>query len=313
MQTVTLGRGTLRASRMAYGCWRLAGTWDPVEVSADREAAGRNAVRAALEAGFNLFDHADIYCRGACERIFGQVLRESPTLRDRLVIVSKCGIRGEGDPEGAPYRYDFSREHIVASCEASLQRLGIETLDLYLLHRPDFLMNPAEVAGAFQSLRSAGKVREFGVSNFSPSQVAVLQKACDAPLVVNQVEFSLANLAPLADGTLDQCLVTGMTPMAWSPLAGGKLADGARRLLASQTAYQTDAINRALDEVAEGCGSNRTAVALAWLLKHPAGIVPVVGSTDPGRIAQAAAATEVRLGREDWYRLLTVARGESLP
>jgi len=303
----------LRASRLAYGCWRLAGTWDPREVTAEAEARGRAAVMAAVEAGYTLFDHADIYCHGVCESLFGRVLAGVPGLRERLLIATKCGIRRAGDPAGAPVRYDFSAGHIEASCEGSLKRLGVETIDLYLLHRPDYLMEPEEVARAFDRLRRAGKVREFGVSNFQPWQVDLLRRACPMPLVANQVEVSLAHLAPLEDGTLGQCQAEGMTPMGWSPLAGGQLGDGARRLLPSQEGYRTDRLKQELDAVAGERGATRTQVALAWLMRHPAGIMPVVGSTDPARIREAAAAVELKLSREEWYRLLAAARTEPLP
>ena len=313
MQTALIGRSALRASRMAYGCWRIAGTWDPSEVDATREAKARESVMAAVEAGFTLFDHADIYCHGVCETLFGRVLSDVPGLRERILIATKCGIRRPDDVPGAPYRYDFSAAHIVASCERSLKRLGVEMVDLYQLHRPDYLMEPDEIAEAFVSLRRAGKAREFGVSNFSPSQVALLQKACPMPLVANQIEVSLARLKPFEDGTLDQCLAEGMTPMAWSPLAGGQLGDGATRLLPSQEGYRTDAVHRELDALARVRGTTRTVVALAWLMRHPSGIVPIVGSTDPSRLREAAGADTLSLSREEWYRLLAAARPEPLP
>ncbi len=271
------------------------------------------AVQAAVEAGYTLFDHADIYCHGVCESIFGRVLKTSPGLRDGLVIATKCGIRRPNDPAGAPPRYDFSREHIVWSCEQSLRRLGIETIDLYQLHRPDFLMDPHEVAEGFDALRRAGKVREFGVSNFRPSQVTALQRAWRQPLVVNQVEFSLAHLQPLEDGTLDQCLADSLSLMAWSPLAGGKIGDGAHRVLPSQEGYDTGRVQTELDALARERGTTRTALALAWLMRHPAGVIPIVGSTDPKRIRDAAAADALSLSREEWYRLLVAARSAPLP
>jgi predicted oxidoreductase len=310
MKTIQLGKGGPRVSRMAYGCWRIAG-----EGGVEAAAAGRRAVREAVEAGYTLFDHADIYGGGACEQIFGDVLRESPGLRDRLILASKCGIRRPDDPPGSPQRYDFSAEYILASCEESLRRLGVESLDVYQLHRPDFLMDPDEVAGAFERLMTAGKVRAFGVSNFAPSQVTALQRACPMPLLVNQVEISLARLAPFVDGTLDQCLAEGIVPMAWSPLAGGLLGDGARKLLPSQEGYRTESLRKALDLIAaaRGGGVTRPAVALAWLMRHPTRIVPIVGSTDPRRIREAAVADTLDLTRDEWYRLLLVARGEALP
>ncbi|MBL9139229.1 MAG: aldo/keto reductase [Verrucomicrobiales bacterium] len=313
MQTVTLGRTGLVASRLCYGCWRLAGTWDPGEVTPERRANGRRAVRAALEAGYTFFDHADIYCQGVCESIFGEVLLESPGLRDRVVIASKCGIRRPGDPAGAPYRYDFSASYIIASCEQSLRRLGIETLDVYQLHRPDFLMDPEEVAKAFDALRRAGKVREFGVSNFSVSQIIALQRACSMPLVAQQIEISLAHLQPFENGMLDHCLSEGIVPMAWSPIAGGKLGDGARRVLPSQQEYRTEAIVEVLDAIAGERATSRTAVALAWLLRHPSRIVPIVGSIEPQRIQDATRSLDLELTREEWYRLLIAARRDPLP
>jgi predicted oxidoreductase len=314
MKVVLLGTSSLSASHLAYGCWRIAGSWNPAEVSATTQAGGRAAVLAAIEAGYTLFDHADIYCDGEGEKIFGQVLKEMAGLRQRVLIASKCGIRKPGDPKSdAPYRYDFSRDYIISACEGSLRRLGIETIDLYQLHRPDYLMDPDEVAGAFSELKRAGKVREFGVSNFRPSQVTALQKACPMRLIVNQVEISLANLACFEDGTLDQCLSEKITPMAWSPLAAGKLADGARRLLPSQEVYQTDSVIAVLDDIAKARGASRTVIALAWLLRHPSRIVPVVGSTNPASIREAAKADSLELSRAEWYRLLAAARSQGLP
>ena len=309
MRTIPLGNSSLVSSRLAYGCWRIAGK----EADAEYEVRGRKAVIAAYEAGYTLFDHADIYGRGRAETIFGQVLKEVSGMRDRVLLASKCGIRPSDNPVvGAPYRYESSAEHIVHSCEGSLTRLGAERIDLYQLHRPDYLMCPEEVAEAFCTLKQAGKVCEFGVSNFRPSQVAVLQKACPMRLVVHQVEISLANRTCLDDGTLDQCQAEGMTPLAWSPLAGGLLGDGARRLLPFQEAYRTEAVVSALDQIAQARGVSRTVVALAWLLKHPSQIVPLVGSTEPARIREAASAETMDLSREEWYWLLEAARGERL-
>ncbi len=311
MKSISIGRSNLTSSRLAYGCWRIADRPGPGDGDGQ---AGRQAVLAAFEAGYTLFDLADIYGAGDCERQFGRVLKENPALRRQIVIVSKCGIRKADDPStGAPYRYDFSRDYIVRSCEGSLQRLGLETLDVFLLHRPDYLMDPDEVAGAFSALQSAGKVLHFGVSNFSASQMAALQKACPTPLVANQIELSLAYFAPLEDGTLDHCLAEHITPMAWSPLAGGKLGQGAHRVLRSQEGYQTESVNALLDELGAKHQASRAAVALAWLLKHPSGIQPIVGSTDPARIREAARADAIELSREDWYHLLVAARGRSLP
>jgi predicted oxidoreductase len=309
MKTMQIGKSDLTSSRLAYGCWRVAGTWNPAEVTPSSEAAGRAAILAAYEAGYTLFDNADIYCRGRAEEIFGGVLREASGMRERVLVVTKGGIRADGEPK----RYDFSGEHLVRACEASLQRMGIDTIDLYLLHRPDYLADPHEIAGAFAQLLDAGKVRWFGVSNFRPSLFNALQAACPMPLVVNQVEISLARLDAFTDGTLDQCLERSLTPMAWSPLGAGLLADGVKQLLPSQEQYRTGAVVKLLDEIASARGVSRAAVALAWLLKHPSRIQPIIGSTDPQRIRDAAKADDVELTREEWYRLLIAARGEPLP
>ena len=205
------------------------------------------------------------------------------------------------------------RAAVVTAYEAGHRLFDMEAIDLYLLHRPDFLADPAEIAAAFAQLHDAGKVRWFGVSNFRPSLVAALQAACPLPLVVHQVEISLARIDALIDGVLDQCLEHGIAPMAWSPLGAGLLGDGARRLLPAQRAYRPDGVVTAIDDVARDRGVNRTVIALAWLLKHPSGIVPIVGSTDPQRIRDAVRATELELTREEWYELLVAARGEALP
>lgn len=313
MKTITLGTSSLEASRLAYGCWRIAGTWEPSEVTAVGEAEGRKAVIAAYEAGYTLFDHADIYCGGVAESIFGRVLGEISGMRERIVIGSKCGIRKHGEPgRESPYRYDFSAEHILRSCDQSLKRLRVDTIDLYQLHRPDYLGDPEEVASAFSQLKQAGKVREFGVSNFRPSQLTALQRFCPMPLVVNQVEISLANLDSFSDGTLDQCLAEKITPLAWSPLAGGMLGEGHRRILPAQEGYRTQRILPGLDRLSQARGVSRAVIALAWLLRHPARIIPIIGSTRPQTIRDAANAANVELTREEWYSLLEGAREEGL-
>jgi predicted oxidoreductase len=314
MKTIELGNTHLPASRLAYGCWRIGGTWDPAEITPESRAAGHQAVIAAYEAGYTVFDNADIYCRGEAERIFGEALREVPGMRKNILVATKCGIRFPGEPQASsPQRYDFSADHIVRSCEGSLERMGIETIDLLMLHRPDYLADPEEVAAAFTRLKEQGKVRFFGVSNFRPMLVTTLQTVCPMMLVAHQVEISLVKRDALEDGTLDQCLVERLTPMAWSPLAAGLIGAGASRLLPSQQGYQTAAINAALDVIARDRGCSRTAVALAWLLKHPAKIMPVIGTIQPGRIREAATADDLELTREEWYRLLLAARGTPLP
>lgn len=310
MQSLSLGKSDLKTSRLAYGCWRIARNGDQ---ATDLETA-RAAVTAALDAGYTLFDHADIYCETRAEAVFGQLLKDLKSERERMVIATKCGIRRQGEPTPeAPYRFDFTGSYILQQCEASLQRLGIETIDVYQLHRPDYLMDVSEVAEAFRTLHRQGKVREFGVSNFLPSQVDLLQSALDRTLLVNQVEISLSALGPFSDGTLDQCQQYRMTPLAWSPLGGGLLADGAKDILRHQKLYHVADTIALLDEIAQKHGTTRIAIALAWLLKHPAKIVPIVGSANPERIRDAVKATEIEISREDWYRLFVTARAEPLP
>ncbi len=277
--------------------------------AADREQ-GKRAVLAAVEAGYTLFDHADIYGGGACEALFGEVLRESPGLRDKLIVASKCGIRFAGSPgPDDPARYDFSAAYIEKSVEGSLQRLGIERLDLLMLHRPDYLMHAHEVAAAFDRLKTSGKVAHFGVSNFSPSQVELLDGEVSEPLVVNQVEINIHNIRSLEDGTLDQCQRMQITPMAWCPIAGVAYPAWGNTFTAEDEA-------RIREEIERQCGIYEVedwVIALAWLLRHPARILPIVGSTTPARIATAKQALDVGYTREDWYRLLEARNGRPVP
>jgi predicted oxidoreductase len=314
MKTQLLGTSSLRCTRLAYGSWRLVSTMNPAEVTPEREAEGRRAVVTAYEAGYTLFDHADIYCRGVDEKVFGDAMRQVRGMRERIVIATKCGIRFAGEPNpDSPHRFDFSAEHILRSCEASLKRLGVETIDLYQLHRPDALMNPDEIAEAFDKLRAQGKVREFGVSNFLPSTVAALQRACPMPLIVNQVEIHPGRIDPFYDGTLDQCLERRMTPIAWSPLGGGLFGDGSKP--ADNAPRRDGLLNllKVLDKAAADCGVTRSIITLAWLLKHPAGILPIVGSIKPDRIRDSIKADAIDMSREDWYRIFVAARMEPLP
>ena len=305
MQQVTLGKSELRGSRLVYGCMRIAGDGS----HADRDK-GKRAIHAALEAGYTQFDHADIYGGGACESLFGEVLRENPGMRDELVITSKCGIRTPGQPEADdPKRYDFSYQYLVDSVEGSLERLGIDSLDLLLLHRPDYLFNAAEVATAFETLHENGRVRHFGVSNFRTSQVKLLQSQCPWPLLANQVEINLHNIDALENGVLDQCQRRKITPQAWSPLGGVAFEAWGNTFAPEDEAR----IRAELERQAEVYGADPWLLALAWLLKHPAGIQPIIGSTTPERIAAAAGALNIPYRREDWYRLLEARNGRAVP
>jgi len=305
MNPIALGNSELVSSRLVYGCMRLCGDSSP----ADRDQ-GKRAVRAAIEAGYTHFDHADVYGDGASEVLFAEVLQEMPGVREELVITSKCGIRTADRPDaGDPKRYDFSRKYIRESVDGILDRLGIDSLDLLLLHRPDYLADPQEVAGTFMLLQDEGKVRHFGVSNFRPSQVAMLQKFCPTPLLVNQVEINIDNLSALSDGTLDQCQQLNISPMAWCPLGGVVYPAWGSTLSPEQSV-------RILAELERQAGRYRTeswVVVLAWLLKHPAGILPIIGSTQPSRIKAARQSLDIDYSATDWYRLLQARNGQEVP
>jgi aryl-alcohol dehydrogenase-like predicted oxidoreductase len=299
-----LGKSDLVVGRVAYGCWRFAG-------NGPREA--RALVEAALAAGMTLFDTADIYGLdggqgvGAAESLLGRVFAEAPGLRERIALATKCGI-----VPGVPY--DSSPAHVRSACEASLRRLGVDVIDLYQVHRPDWLAHPEELAGVLAELRQAGKVREVGVSNYAARQLDALQAFLPFPVATHQPELSAWRLAPLRDGVLDQCLQRGITPLAWSPLAGGLLglpveAARARRPDGERLA----GLLCLLDRLAAERGVPRSAVALAFLLAHPAGVVPIVGTQRPERIGESARALEVRLTRSEWYDVVEASTGARLP
>lgn len=304
MESIVLGNSDLVSSRLVYGCMRISGD----NSRADRDA-GKAAIRAAIEAGYTHFDHADIYGGGNSEAIFSEVLDESPGLRKKLLITSKCGIRLPDQPsQGFPKRYDFSRDYVVRSVEGSLERLGTDYLDLLLLHRPDFLFDAEEVAATFRILSNGGKVAHFGVSNFSPSQFSLLQHFCDEKLLVNQIEINIDNLSALTDGTLDQCQARKVTPMAWCPLGGVVYPAWSTTLSDEQSAR----IQAELHIQSQKYGVESWIVVLAWLLKHPAGIAPIIGSTRPSRISAALQSLELKYTAEDWYRLLEARNGREV-
>ena len=314
MKTIILGETGMECSRLAYGCWRVTGVINHPPIDDKHEKKGREAIAAAYEVGYTLFDLADIYSDGLVEEVFGRTLKEVPGMRDNIIITTKCGIRKKSDPENeAPYRYDLSREHILRSCEASLRRMGVDCIDLYQLHRPDYLMDPQEIASAFEELKKGGKAREFGVSNFTVDQLDHLQSSCPMKLVCNQIEISLINHDALNDGSLNHYRRNNITPLAWSPLAQGKLGSTYPISLRNPNHSQEQALRDALQIAARLQECSRTAVALAWLLRHPAGIVPIIGSTNPEHIRDATKAADLRLSREEWYRLMEAAAGKQLP
>ena len=314
MQQVQIGGSELRTSRLAYGCWRIMPEGKVVEVTPDREGAARKAILAAYDAGYTMFDHADIYSDGLGEWVFGRVLRDNKVMRDKIIIASKCGIRKAEEPKAsAPYRYDFSAEHIIHSCEESLKRLQTDRIDLYQLHRPDFLAHPEEVAQAFTKLKRAGKVREFGLSNALSSFFSLMQKYCPFKLIVNQIEISLCRRDFFRNGTMEHCMMEKVTPLAWSPLSAGRLCFTGPIDLNEPGHAKRIQLRDAVDLVAREHNVSRAVVAIAWLLKHPSGIVPIVGSTDPANIKDVVKAVDLNLSREEWYSLLEGAMGERLP
>jgi predicted oxidoreductase len=324
MRSCRIPHSDLEVSRIAFGCMHLSRAWDDAAITANEISTALKAVDTAVDLGITLFDHADIYARGKSERLFGEALRRTPGLRDRIVVQSKCGIRFAGEPNAdTPARYDFSRGHLLRSVEGTLGRLGIGHLDLLLLHRPDPLAEPAEVAAAFDELQRSGKVRHFGVSNHSASQISLLRKYVDQPLVANQIELSLLHHYPISEGmlvnlpggvharaagTLDYCREHDILVQAWAPLAGGKFSaplDGMEEPMRTAAAL--------VQEMARRKGVSAEAILTAWLLRHPAGIQPIVGTTDSARLAAVCAADEQPLAREEWYALLTAMRGQPVP
>ncbi|RMF02266.1 MAG: aldo/keto reductase [Bacteroidetes bacterium] len=295
---VSLSSGGPTFSRLVAGVM----TWGVWGHQLDTKAM-RTLIEGCVDLGITTFDHADIYGHYTTEAEFGKALAESTELRDNIQLVSKCGIRlvCKERPQNRLKSYDTRRAYIIASVEQSLRNLRTDYLDLLLIHRPDPLLHAEEVAEAIAQLKQAGKVRAFGVSNFTPSQFAYLRSA--TPLLTNQVEISLLQHAALFDGTLDQCLQYGLRPMAWSPLGGlFKREDEAARRLRTK-----------LDEIAERYEhADHDVLLLAWLLKHPAGILPVLGTARLERLKRACQALTLNLDRQDWYALLEAARGEEV-
>jgi predicted oxidoreductase len=304
----SIGADGPRVSRIALGCMGLSGVRSPAEIGPEQRARAIAAFEAALAAGITLYDHADIYGGGSCEAIFKDCLQALPGARERIIIATKGGI--------IPGHYNLSAAYLQAAVERSLGRMGIEYIDLYQVHRPDPLTHPGETADALNDLLHRGLIRAVGVSNYYPEQVRALQRYLDAPIKSNQIEISLARLDPLyegldgGDGTLDQCMALGMTPLAWSPLGKGALSidqgAGAPRAV-------REGLRAELHAQAIRYDATQGQIALAWLLAHPAGIIPVVGSTDPVHIQEAVGATTIQLERTDWYRLWVAAWGRPVP
>ena len=282
----------------------VAGLWRLNEWGLDVPARVR-WIEQALDLGITSFDHADIYGGYSVEAAFGEALAAAPALRQRMQIVTKCGIKLKhpARPGHALKSYDTSRAHVLASVDESLRALHTDHVDLLLIHRPDALMDPDELADAFNHLRAEGKVLAFGVSNHSPQQLAMLHRR--HALVCNQVEFSPLQMRALADGTLDQCTDLGLQPMLWSPLGGGRLFTGQDE--------QARRVRAALQSLAHIHGVSLSTMAYAWLLRHPSKPVPITGSGRIQALAEAVAALPLRLSAEDWYSVWQASMGQEVP
>ncbi|MDR1794409.1 MAG: aldo/keto reductase [Erysipelotrichaceae bacterium] len=306
MKTIQLGTSGLKVPTIAIGCMRLNGL---------SESEAEVFLRTAIDLGANFFDHADIYGKGECEKLFAKAIGMNSAVREKIILQSKCGIRsGIG--------YDFSKEYILESVDGILDRLNTDYLDVLLLHRPDALMEPQEVAEAFAALHQSGKVRHFGVSNHSPLQIQLLQKAVKQPLIVNQLQLSIAHASMITQGlhvnvddegalsrdggVLDFCRLNDITIQPWSPFQYGFFQG---TFLGSD---KYPKLNEVLDTIAAKYQSTNTAIALAWLLRHPAKFQPVIGTTNRQRLKECVSAADLYLTREEWYRIYKAA-GNTLP
>ena len=324
MQQYTIPNTDLQVSRLAYGTWHLGGLWDQTPPGDDLKQRAVSLINEAVNHGINHIDLADIYTMGKSDQVVGYALQQDPSLRDKLVLQEKCGIVVGANPEfGPPQRYDFSYDHIIRSVETSLSRLNTDRVELLALHRPDPLVEYEELARAFDDLHSSGKVRYFGVSNHTATQIELLKKHIRQPIVLNQLELNLLHhhlisegiLANMIDfdysntsGLFDYCRLNEIMIQAWSPTAGGKIfaagddPTAQQKQLAEQIAVVAKELNTTPD-----------AIALAWLLKHPAGIQPILGTMNVDRIGQSTPADEIELTRHQWYTLLEAARGQAVP
>ena len=290
-----LGKSGLSVSPIAWGMWRFAG------VGVDY---GRRLIEAALEAGITLFDTADIYgFRGSegfgdAETLLGEILAGSPGLRDRMVLATKGGIQ-----PGVPY--DSSRAYLTTALDASLRRLGVDRVELYQIHRPDILAHPHDVARALEDMVASGKVAAVGVSNYTPAQTRALLAMIDLPLASHQPEFSPLHIEPIENGLFDLTMEHDVAVLAWSPLAGGRIADPQDE--------RSRRVAEALDRIASRHGVSRAAATHSWIMAHPARAIPIAGTSQVERVAELADAYKVIWSRKDWYDVLVASRGERLP
>lgn len=292
--TRMLGRSDIAVSTLAWGMWRFAGD----------DASATRLVHAVLDAGISFFDTADIYGFdgnggfGDAEALLGRVMAADRSIRERIVLATKGGIM-------PPLPYDSSAAYLSSAIDASLRRLQVETVELWQIHRPDILTHPEEIARAIHDAMAAGKIQTVGVSNMTVSQIATLQQFLDCPIVSTQPEISPLRIDCFENGELDQAMAMDMAVLAWSPLGGGRLA--------APESERDRAVAAELDRVAATAGVSRTAAAYSWLMAHPAGIIPIVGTQNAARIAEAADAYKLTWTRADWYAVLVAARGVPLP
>jgi len=305
MRTIPLGTSNIEVPVVAVGCMRIN--------SLDKSEAER-FVRTAMEEGANFFDHADIYGGGTCEEIFADAVGMNADIREKMILQSKCGIR-----KGM---FDFSKEHILTSVDGILKRLKTDYLDVLLLHRPDALVEPEEVAEAFDALERSGKVRHFGVSNQNPMQIRLLKKFVKQPIVANQLQLSITNATMISSGinvnmendaavnrdgsVLDFCRLHDITIQPWSPFQYG-FFEGV--FLGSDKFPE---LNRKIDEIAAKYDVSNTTIAVAWLLRHPARMQPVIGTMNIDRLLDCCKAADIALTREEWYEIYRAA-GNVLP
>ncbi len=305
MRLMKLGQSDLQVPVLAVGCMRINGL---------SKTDAENFVQTALDNGANFFDHADIYGGGTCEEIFADAIHMNNTVREKIILQSKCGIR-----KGM---FDFSKEHILEAVDGSLKRLKTDYLDVLLLHRPDALVEPEEVAEAFDKLYSSGKVRNFGVSNQNPMQIKLLQKFLNQPIIANQLQLSITNSTMISAGihvnmldepavsrdgsVLDFCRLNDITIQPWSPFQYG-FFEGV--FLGNEKFPE---LNARIDEIAAKYEVSNTTIALAWILRHPAHMQPVTGTMNPERLKDCIKAADVYLTREEWYEIYRAA-GNILP
>lgn len=311
MKKYKLNNSGLEISRIAYGCMKLG----IIEMQSDVD----NIINTAIENGIDFFDHADIYCNGRSEEVFGNWLAKNSSYRKNVFIQSKCGIRFAGHPNvNSPQRYDFSYEHIKKSVENSLKRLKTDFLDVLLLHRPDPLCNPEEVAKAFDELFNEGKVKFFGVSNHNPLQIELLKKYLNQPLIINQIEFNLLHNYLIDDGIMvnlknsfssnlnsliDYCRLNDILIQAWGPLAQGRIDND----------IKYSGLKGKINQIALKKEATLEEILLSWILRHPARIQPIVGTNNLSRIVNCCKSTNIDLNREEWYALYIETKGCILP